>query len=101
MAQDQAGFIWLGTENGLSRFDGINFKNYPLDQLGIKAYISSILILDNGEIMFGSGSDGIFIFNPIAEKVRLFSQALIIRSNQLLITDNMFISLHEIRNYDF
>ncbi|AEV99346.1 hypothetical protein A4D02_34085 [Niastella koreensis] len=28
MAQDKDGFLWLGTENGLSRFDGTHFKNF-------------------------------------------------------------------------
>ncbi|WP_146202229.1 two-component regulator propeller domain-containing protein [Dyadobacter jejuensis] len=28
IAQDDAGFIWLGTDAGLSRFDGQNFKNF-------------------------------------------------------------------------
>ncbi len=28
MAQDKDGFIWLGTEAGLCRFDGVNFKTY-------------------------------------------------------------------------
>lgn len=30
MAQDQDGFIWFGTEAGLSRFDGTHFKNFTL-----------------------------------------------------------------------
>ncbi len=101
MAQDQAGFIWLGTENGLSRFDGINFKNYPLDLLGIKSYISSLLVLDNGEIMFGSGSDGVFVFNPLTEKVRLFSKTPIARSNQIIQYNEVIISLHENRCFNF
>jgi len=28
IAQDAQGFIWLGTQNGLARFDGLNFKVY-------------------------------------------------------------------------
>ncbi len=30
MAQDKEGFIWLATENGLSRYDGTNFKNFTV-----------------------------------------------------------------------
>ncbi|MBD3322688.1 MAG: hypothetical protein GF350_16420, partial [Chitinivibrionales bacterium] len=28
IAQDDLGFMWFGTEDGLNRFDGINFKTY-------------------------------------------------------------------------
>jgi|WetSurMetagenome_2_1015567.scaffolds.fasta_scaffold02462_3 signal transduction histidine kinase/ligand-binding sensor domain-containing protein len=30
--QDSRGFVWVGTENGLNRFDGIKFKTYYYDQ---------------------------------------------------------------------
>ncbi|MEP6465364.1 MAG: two-component regulator propeller domain-containing protein [Parafilimonas sp.] len=30
--QDKKGFIWIGAETGLSRFDGTNFVNYGIDQ---------------------------------------------------------------------
>jgi ligand-binding sensor domain-containing protein len=31
MTQDKDGFIWFGTETGLSRFDGTHFRNFTLD----------------------------------------------------------------------
>jgi serine phosphatase RsbU (regulator of sigma subunit)/ligand-binding sensor domain-containing protein len=29
--QDKTGFLWIGTKNGLNRFDGLNFFKYPVD----------------------------------------------------------------------
>jgi len=31
IAQDRDGYLWLGTLNGLSRYDGYSFKNYSVD----------------------------------------------------------------------
>lgn len=31
IAQDRQGYLWLGTLNGLSRYDGYNFKNYSVE----------------------------------------------------------------------
>ncbi|MGN6213139.1 histidine kinase [Parafilimonas sp.] len=30
-AQDKDGFMWFGTETGLSRYDGVHFRNYSVD----------------------------------------------------------------------
>lgn len=46
IVQDHDGFLWIGTETGLSRFDGKNFKNYTVsdglpDNEIIKVFVDS------------------------------------------------------------
>ena len=61
MLQDSTGFIWVGTQGGISKFDGISFKNYlvnyfnsPVSGFGriTKLYLDSRSVLwaasDNG-----------------------------------------------------
>ena len=42
MAQDEFGFIWMGTSSGLCRFDGHSFVNYPLIGFENKQIIGNI-----------------------------------------------------------
>ena len=37
ISQDTFGFIWIGTDEGLYRFDGLNLKHIPLEQPGSAA----------------------------------------------------------------
>lgn len=46
IVQDKDGFLWIGTETGLSRFDGSHFRNYTAadglyDQAIIKLFVDS------------------------------------------------------------
>ena len=45
--QDDFGYIWIATWNGLSRFDGFEFFNYPMGR------ISGIPLLHNRIRTFG------------------------------------------------
>ena len=59
------GFLWIGTANGLSKFDPVTkqFKNYSAsDGLPINEFNTGILS-DKGEILFG-GSNGFISFDP-------------------------------------
>ena len=53
--QDQIGYIWIGSKNGLSRFDGFTFKNFEKNQAPLK--LRSNRIVDIKE--FGDSLTGI------------------------------------------
>jgi len=47
--QDRQGFIWIGSDKGLTRFDGTTFKNYTTDD-----GLSGNMILDITEDEIGN-----------------------------------------------
>ena len=55
--QDHLGFIWVATENGLNRFDGIKFKSFfenNSDSLSLKYnFVSTIAEDNNGNLLVG------------------------------------------------
>lgn len=76
ITQDSQGFMWFGTENGLNRFDGYNFKTFKNiigDSTSIgNNYIYSLF--EDSEKTFWVGTDeGIYIYNPEMEQFRYFA----------------------------
>lgn len=65
--QDKQGFIWMGTRDGLFRFDGhraISFRYYPNDSKSLPSNnIISLFENSDGRIWVGT-SDGLARFNP-------------------------------------
>lgn len=65
--QDKNGFIWMGVQGGVSRYDGVSFTNYKLYRDKANSIGVSTLFQDKeGNIWIGSGG-GIFVYNPIDE----------------------------------
>jgi ligand-binding sensor domain-containing protein len=66
--QDKSGFIWVGTEDGLNKFNGytwIIFKHDPQDSSSISFGAVSTLYEDhNGFIWIGIDGGGINLYNP-------------------------------------
>ncbi|NMM39888.1 EAL domain-containing protein [Pseudoalteromonas arctica] len=67
--QDKLGFIWIGTLQGLNRFDGYEVKTftgeYSLDQLSIIVLFET----HNGDIFVSTEYSGAFIIDPVTLKV--------------------------------
>lgn len=52
--QDTSGYMWFGTENGVTRFDGYTFENFGIKNGLDKLEINQILPDQNGKVWFGS-----------------------------------------------
>lgn len=68
--QDQKGYIWIGTENGLNRFDGNQFtlyqKNNPLYSNFHANSINTICETTDKELWLGT-DNGVFIYNQVKD----------------------------------
>ena len=59
IVQDRYGFIWLGTDNGLCRYDGIHMQHYRIPELGFNQYVSALLATDEG--IYAGTEKGVFL----------------------------------------
>lgn len=62
--QDSKGFIWIATDNGLTKFDGIDFKTYTTNDGLSSNYVIDIKELSKGELAIGTWRGGLNIFDP-------------------------------------
>lgn len=74
ITQSDNGFIWIGSRDGLFRFDGYEFKNYKNDKLMNHSIIHSNIKAiheDSNENLWIGTSNGLFLFD---QKQELFSR---------------------------
>lgn len=71
LVQDDRGFIWIGTEDGLNRYDGNQFKIFkPVrnDQNSLSDGFVQVMLKDrDGTIWIGTNSGGLEHFDPLTE----------------------------------
>ncbi|HJS18354.1 MAG TPA: two-component regulator propeller domain-containing protein [Anaerolineales bacterium] len=87
--QDSRGFMWFGTEDGLNRYDGYNFKIFKPDPDVSSSlsdrYITAILEDHEGYIWIGTRLGGLNRYDPRTEH---FTRYLHDTDNPLSLSDN-------------
>jgi len=65
MAQDHQGYLWLGTNEGLVRFDGMEFKLFSADDIAglASGQILSLYSSRSGVLWLGTGNSGLVGLN--------------------------------------
>ncbi|QOL52183.1 response regulator [Massilia litorea] len=73
MAQDRDGFMWFGTQNGLSRFDGyrfVNFRNAVGDPTTLASNWVRVLHADRKGRLWVGTDGGLALYDPTAQTFR-------------------------------
>src|SRR5512138_2324059 len=60
IAQDEDGYLWLGTDTGLFRFDGVRFVAWtaPPVEPPLRGSVRSLLAARDGSLWIGYGESG-------------------------------------------
>ena len=91
IVQDQKGFLWLGTQDGLNRYDGRNFKVFkrnPFDTTSLSNNFVTALLIDSSERLWvGTRNGGLHLFDAKTEQFRRYEhdpqQATTLSSNYI------------------
>ncbi len=75
LLQDDQGFIWFGTQNGLVKYDGYNFKVYSgvsdkkdSTRLQLKGGNGGLIKAKDGTLWLGNYGQGLASFDPKTER---------------------------------
>lgn len=86
--QDKKGWLWVGTSQGLSRFDGYSFVNFlpnPSDSSSLRGNLVRVIREDSrGNLLIGTENGGLNIFDRKKER---FSHLLQQNNSGLLFQD--------------
>ena len=65
LAQDRQGFLWIGTQSGLVRWDAERFRLFP-PRPGA-GYVRALLATSDGRVWSGSFAGGVSVYDPTTD----------------------------------
>jgi len=73
LVKDKRGFLWIATHNGISRFDGLHFKNYshnPADTTSLRSIWATDLIIDANKTLWATTEKGVCWYDETFDRFR-------------------------------
>ncbi|MRV76489.1 diguanylate cyclase [Duganella sp. FT92W] len=71
MAQDRRGFMWLGTQSGLVRWDGYTSRLYTANSKRPRAlpdnFVRTVYVDSRGNLWIGTSSGGMALYDPVRD----------------------------------
>ena len=77
LAQDAQGYLWIGTQGGLVRYDGYRFRTWTSDPANAAticgSYVRALLAARDGTIWIGFFSGGVSSLDPTTGKITRYA----------------------------
>jgi len=77
MIQDRSGFLWIGTPDGVVRYDGYTFRTFrhdPHDPRSLSEnHVRTMHAARDGRVWIGTSDAGVSVFDPATESFRTLS----------------------------
>ncbi|WP_286233161.1 EAL domain-containing protein [Thalassotalea sediminis] len=95
MVQDSDGFIWIGTDDGLNKFDGKTFKQYRFNSLEEHSLAGNSirnLLIDSDDNLWIGTDNGLSVYNRQLDNFTTFRSE---PNNDSKLTDNFIWQIYE------
>lgn len=70
MLRDSRGYVWVGTQKGLSRYDGARFKVFDREDFSVDSdYVNALMEDCNGKVLVGTDR-GVVLYDPEQDAMR-------------------------------
>lgn len=96
--QDQYGFLWFGTFNGMCRYDGKNLKVFQKELVNTNSLSNSRILclkeLTDGSILIGTEGGGLNHYFPKSEKIKVYRKS----ESEITLSSDVIFDIHQAKN---